>query len=355
MSKNRIDDLTGLFEQVVSRESRFALGMAYSVGGAQPEIFTTGPLYKGSDRQVGQGAPWHIGSITKTFTATLILKRVEGDQLQLDAPIGDYLSDHAPEMHADWRNRTLRQLLGHRAGLPANPPRRMRWDTPPEDQVEDRVVVLSQMWDNPLGRNAGTFCYSNIGFVLTAAVAESASGRAWSDLICDEIAEPLGLASLGFGAPDADGAPWGHRRLFGFYRPVDPRGRLRVDNPVWMGPAGRIHMNLKDLIVWGQAHLDARRGAMPKFLNGESALLMQTATTGEYGLGWAVQTFPGSDVQIVWHNGSNTLWYTFLALVPAHDIVLAVTRNIADAPLVDRLARETLGVLIEEGAGVGRS
>lgn len=120
-------------------------------------------------------------------------------------------------------------------------------------------------------------------YVLAAIVAEEATGKPWEDLVATRIAAPLGLTSLGFGPPENEGAPWGHRGFPGFKRPADPDGSEPADNPVWMGPAGWLHMNLNDLIIWGQAHLQACKGASPAFLSQQNCQRMKTANTQEYG------------------------------------------------------------------------
>ena len=71
---------------------------------------------------VGSPGPWHIGSIAKSFTATLIVQLAAAGQLDLDAPLPELLPGEAAGMHPDWSAVTLRGLLSHTAGMPANLP-----------------------------------------------------------------------------------------------------------------------------------------------------------------------------------------------------------------------------------------
>lgn len=152
------------------------------------------------------------------------------------------------------------------------------------------------------------------------------------------IAEPLGLTTLGFGAPKGASDPRGHRRILGFPKTVQPMGS-GADNPAWMGPAGTIHMSLADLVAWGQAHMQACKGFRPEFLSQESCRLMQTPEHENYGLGWVLSQQDAQD-PVVWHNGSNTLWYSLLVMIPEQDLVLAASTNVMDAARIDDLARD---------------
>jgi len=340
-------DIRGLFAEAAAADDRFALGVAYGIGEAPPTILNAGPLHIGTTDQVGIDAPWHIGSITKSFTATLILQLMERGDLELDTPIKSYLTRFADAMHADWQALTLRQLLSHTAGLPANAPIAVLRQPETANPTARRITVLQAIWDKPLRKETGIFDYSNIGYVLAGTIAEEVTGQAWEGLITTNIAEPLGLKSLGFGAPTAASAPWGHSSFLGFKRPVDPNGKGSADNPRWMGPAGRFHMNLKDLIAWGRAHLEACKGNKPALLSQASCQQMQTEIASEYGLAWVIKPQSDTRPRLVWHNGSNTMWYAVLVMIPEHDIVLAITKNRADTTGVDELVKQVIPVLIK--------
>lgn len=295
---------------------------------------------------VASDAAWHIGSITKSFTAALILRLVAQGRLDLDRPVGDSLSSHGARMHPDWQAVTLRQALSHTAGLRANVP---VWDLmKPEgdDRVAARLQRLRAVWHRAPGGRSGRFAYSNVGYVLAGVVAETVAGRPWEDLILTELARPLGLGSLGFGPPAGKGDPFGHGRFLGFHVARDPE-KNRADNPAWMGPAGGLHLNLGDLVRWGQVHLAARQGRRPDFLAPDACALLHRPISEEYGLGWVVQPVPEEGTTLIWHNGSNTLWYAVLAMVPERDLVVAIAINRYDHAGGDALVRDLIRALID--------
>ncbi|MEL6572539.1 MAG: serine hydrolase domain-containing protein [Pseudomonadota bacterium] len=306
----------------------FALGVAIADKGSPPQTYTFGPRRTGGVEPVAPDAVWHIGSITKSFTATLVLQHVDRGLLTLDAPIGDYLSP-AIEMDPSWRALTLRQLLSHTAGLPANAGIGAMRLRATDNLHQLRQTVLSGLWSKPV--TPGSFAYSNVGYVLAGYVLETVSGETWETLVQTEIAAPLKLTSLGFGPPRGSGDAWGHRNFLLLKRPVDPM-RIGADNPAWIGPAGTLHMSLADLAKWGQAHLAACAGDLPRFLSAEACATMQTEIAGQYGLGWVVP-----DGGRVWHNGSNTMWYAVLSIDPSRNQIIAAATNVMQPQRIDAL------------------
>ncbi|SMR82196.1 CubicO group peptidase, beta-lactamase class C family [Aliiroseovarius halocynthiae] len=337
------DPLSQLSDETYRSAPRYALGVAMGVDGQEPETLTFGPQSRKLDAPVAPDAPWHIGSITKTFTATLVLQLVDRGRLSLDTPIGTYLP-HETDMHADWKNLTLRQLLSHTAGLPPNPPDDTFMVRTAKDLHEVRRQILQGLWTAPIPAGQGSFDYSNTGYVLAGYVLETVTGKGWEHLVQQQIAAPLGLTSLGFGAPTAKGSAWGHRRSLFRHVPVAALGEVS-DNPPWVGPAGTIHMNLRDLARWGQAHLSACQGKMPAFLSMESCLVMQTAATDSYGLGWVLTDSP--EGLLVWHNGSNTAWYANLVLRPSDNRVFVAATNRPDGDPIEDLLRALLTAYAE--------
>lgn len=324
------------FAAVVAKAPKFALGLAYDAGDGDIQTMVAGPQGKKLATAVPVDARWHIGSISKSFTSTLVMQLVEQGVLDLDAPVSRYLPDDAAQMDAGWAGSTLRQLLSHTAGLPANAPIRILLQEQDDSPRAARQSVLSQLWHKETG-DAGEFLYSNLGYVLAAYVVEQVTDTAWEDLIITRIAQPLGLSSLGFGAPSGVGDPLGHKSIFGFKSSVQPTAG-GADNPAWMAPAGGLHMTLQDLVAWGQAHLAACDGARPELMGQAMCKLQKTVVKDGYGLGWVVM--PSDDHgPFVWHNGSNTMWYAVLTLLPERGQVYAIATNVMAAGRVDELAK----------------
>lgn len=333
-----------LFYAATQANPDYALSVSYAFGQDAPVVMTAGPTTKRGSMAVADDARWHIGSISKSFTSTLVMRLVDRGELNLDAPVGQYLAGYNDSIHSDWKAISLRQLLSHTAGLPPNVPHQVTNETLELEPYEGRRAALSAMWGNPLDGETGAFLYSNIGYVLAGLVVEEVLEMPWEEAILSEVSRPLGLSSLGFGAPTQLDAARGHRSVLGSKRPVSPES-VASDNPRWMGPAGTIHLSMADLIKWGQMHVRACDGRMPEYLTKASCLTMQTSVSSDYGLGWVLQNSDTTG-SLVWHNGSNTMWYAILLIAPENELVTAVATNIYTPEQIDKLARELTAALV---------
>ena len=152
--------------------------MAFALGADAPVVRVAGPVSRAGEAPVSADAPWHIGSITKSFTAALIQRLVAQGALSLDQPVGTYLPRDRAGMHEDWQAVTLRQLLSHTARLPADPPHGTLADRRMDGIHEVRREVLGKLWSTPLTGAPGSYLYSNMGYVLAGFVAEEVTAEA---------------------------------------------------------------------------------------------------------------------------------------------------------------------------------
>ena len=117
---------------------------------------------------------WHVGSVTKSMTATLLAVLEDDGRLAADAPLPALLPD--VEMADGWRACTLHHLLTHTAGAPADLPPRCRnvWPATAEALVAERrrvaAGVLAAAPESPCGER---FAYSNVGYTVAGHVAET--------------------------------------------------------------------------------------------------------------------------------------------------------------------------------------
>lgn len=298
-----------------------ALAALVMVDGEVRATAAIGERAKGSGVPVTEKDRWHLGSVTKSMTATLVARLVERGVVSWDDTVGVVLGDSIPDMRAAYRSANLRHLLSHRAGLKKGVGKSLRGEfgQNPADPIADRRewarLALSR---KPVGPLEKTFKYSNAGYVIAAAMLEARTGKTWERLIADEVFAPLGLGSAGFGPPgtqDAYDEPRGHRRKSGEYRAVG----LEVDNPAAMGPAGRVHMTLDDLVRYADTH----RRRDPNYLSAESFEILHTPPYGgNYAMGWVLR----SDGRLS-HVGSNELWYVVASFWPEGKTAGAVAAN----------------------------
>ncbi|CAM5358555.1 Beta-lactamase family protein OS=Streptomyces cyaneofuscatus OX=66883 GN=G3I52_12570 PE=4 SV=1 [Streptomyces cyaneofuscatus] len=166
----------------------------------------------GPDRCRAGGRPWRgragakraDGSITKTFTAVLVLRLRNEGLIDLD----DQLEKHLPGTGAG--GATVFQLLGHSAGLGAEAPAPWWERTPGALRPELGDVLGERPQMHPAGHR---FHYSNPGYTLLGSLIEAVRGVSWEEALRREILEPLGMHRTTGGpvAPYAQGwavHPW---------------------------------------------------------------------------------------------------------------------------------------------------
>lgn len=312
-----------LLEQLRQASGSPALAAAAQRRGGQTLAWATGLRRVGGADKVGLQDRWHLGSITKSMTATLIGRLVEAGELSWDDTVGALLGEAAPEMRPDYRAVTLRHLASHRSGLPGNIPMEqlLRFSREIADPREERLAYARlALAMPPRGPSGATYEYANNGYVVLGAIVERRLGKTWEAVIGERLFAPLKLSSAGFGAPDRASAtqPSGHA--------AGPDGALRAfpasgpasDNPAALGPAGRVHMSLPDLVAYLAAHRD-----QAPLLTPETWKTLHTPPFGgDYAMGWMVQ--PNG---LLWHNGSNTLWYAMAAFHPDQGVAAAAAAN----------------------------
>ena len=264
----------------------------------------------------------HLGSCTKAMTATVLARLIERKQLAWDSTLSQIFPDLAPKFDAAYHDVTLEQLLQHRAGLPAN----AAWaslgaGTNNEQRVRLIKLVLGKPPELPPGAK---FSYSNVGYVIAAAMGERVTKRSWEQLIKTELFDPLGMTSAGFGPPGSKGKvdePWGHLGPIAVVTPV------QGDNPPSLGPAGRVHCTIGDWGKFVSLHLRGARGEETKYLTTETfERLHRPPPDGEYAAGWIIDQRKWAGGTVFTHAGSNTMWYCVVWAAPKKNFaVLSVT------------------------------
>lgn len=294
-------------------------------------IAADGKRKKGAPVPVTINDKWHIGSITKSMTATMIATLVERGELRWDMTVPQAFADIAKEIDPGWSEATLAQLVSHRAGAPANfglAAQMYRPDALTKRRDFRAQEVAKILAEPPVSTPGTAFLYSNIGLTIAGAIAEAATDTPWETLMQRQVFEPLGLDSAGFGPPRGTkplDQPWGHRNLFVFKLAAKPEAD-NSDNTPLIGPAGTVHISMPDLLAFAQEHLDAPQ-AKGKILAKQSAIFLHTPHLQEYAAGWVVYDRPWAGGPLIWHNGSNLAWYALLVLLPEKDLAMVFVSN----------------------------
>jgi len=132
---------------------------------------------------------YKIGSVSKQFTAVLLLKQVERGKLALTDSIGHYLANG---LRPEWRPLRIEQLLNHTAGMQNDLTREGR----PEEEVSTETMIGWAARDTMRFAPGTRTAYSNVGYLLLGALVEKLYGKPYGAALQEEIARPLGLETL---------------------------------------------------------------------------------------------------------------------------------------------------------------
>ncbi|MEV2192155.1 serine hydrolase domain-containing protein [Streptomyces phaeochromogenes] len=283
-----------------------------------------------------ENVQYRIGSITKTFTAVLVLRLRDEGVLDLGDPLEKYL----PGTGAG--EATIAELLAHTSGLAAESPSPWWERTPGSLRPELADVLGEQPHRHPVGRR---FHYSNPGYTLLGALVEELRGVPWEEALRNEVLEPLGLHRTGAEpqAPHAGGwavHPWADVML---PEPVEDLGRMAPAGQLWSttGDLARFATFLAkgdDRVLSEASVREMRTPAAP-------AEAEEVAAGSAYGLGMQVQYRDGR--MLAGHSGSLPGFLAGLMISVEDDLAAVVLANCTSGPPVFTVAADLVRIVAE--------
>lgn len=282
---------------------------------------------------------WHVGSIAKSMTSTLVGRLVDQGKLRFDATLAELLP--GMPMRDEYKKVTLLQLTQHRGGIvaltrPSPELNKLVNETAGDTRTKAEAAARWILDQPPVAAPGTKMEYSNGGYALIGHIVERTMKEDYRALMKREVFAPLGMTSADFGWPiDFDkAAPRGHGPGSKGIEPAPADYRL----PPHLDPAGNVSASLGDLARYLQAHLAALKGS-DKFLKVATAKQLHQAEPGPdgraYASGWSIMKLPAGGTRHG-HNGSAGTFFADMAFIPEKDIVAAVVTNAAPAPSAER-------------------
>jgi D-alanyl-D-alanine carboxypeptidase len=268
--------LTGSIEQVVSNGVPGALVIVRD--GDRTEAAAAGVADVDAHTKVQATDRFRIGSVTKTFVATIVLQLAADRRLELDDEVSRWL----PGLLPDGDRITIRDLLAHRSGLPdvADDPEVLNGYR--SDWSPRRLVRLAAREPRTAGPG-GAFRYSSTNYLLLGLIVERVTGRSVASELRQRIIEPLRLSNTAY-RPGAVAGPHVHGyRLASHQGVVDPTEKrdLERQSARWAGASGDLISSAGDVARFLSALLGG--DLLPR-----AQLRAMEAVHGRYGLGLAV-------------------------------------------------------------------
>ncbi|WP_459549385.1 serine hydrolase domain-containing protein [Nocardia sp. X0981] len=283
------------------------------------------------DAEPGPATRFRIGSITKTFVATVVLQLVDEGRIELDAPIAGQLPDPIP----GGEQITVRQLLNHTSGLydymKEQGMSTNRWRGKDRfASYRPRELLATALRHDPYFAPGTRFRYSNTNYIVLGLLIEHVTGRSYGTEIRDRILVPLGLTATTVPGDDP-GIP---RPALAAYRTIDgERTEVTRMNPSLDWAAGEMISTTADLETFFTALLSGGLTS-PHALTEMRRTVSMGGMGFHYGLG--LQRFDPPCGDSVWGHGGELLGYVSYAL--RSDEGRAMTMVIASADDPDELS-----------------
>lgn len=286
---------------------------------------------------------FEMASVSKQFTAMVILQCMEKGLLNLDDPVEKYL-------RIPYSGISIRNLLTHTSGLPDYQAiMDAHWDKSKVATNQDILEYLIRYAPPKLFEPGEKYSYSNTGYVLLASIAEKASGRDFIELSREWIFKPLGMKSTDIRTLEEKASvsnfAAGHLKdEKGNY--VNANKFHASDYTVWLGGRkgpGRVSSTARDLLLWDQAlysDLLVRESTLEEAF---SPFILDDGTRSFYGFGWELE--PKSPFgKMVLHTGDNPGYKTIIVRFIEENKTIIVLNNNAHPDQIKLIEAATLSL-----------
>jgi CubicO group peptidase (beta-lactamase class C family) len=305
-------------EQFVAAKAReFGVpGAAAGVRAEGREVFAChGVTSMDNPLPVDRDTLFVIGSVTKTYTATAIMRLVEAGRVELDAPVRRYVPElRLPDEEAA-AQITILNLLNHTAGLDT----RAVFDSGDGDDALAREVA-NMAGVALIGPVGGRASYSQLGYNLLGRVIENVTGQAYEAAIASLVFEQAGLVNSVFtaGAAITRRFSVGHNLADGTLKVARTWKDTRGNNP-----GGGLVSSVSDQLRWARFHCGG--SALARQMQEPTVKLRGSSLGDAVGLAWFLRDTGG--VRTAGHGGSTNGQFANLLLVPERSFAVVVMSN----------------------------
>ncbi len=280
---------------------------------------STGYQYinKKNKKEASSQSKYRIGSVTKTFTATMIFQLVDEGKIKLD----NILSDYFPKV-ANASNIKISNLLDHSSGLYniTNDKNFSKWMLEPSTTEDMLSRIVKYDIDFQPGEKHE---YSNTNFILLGYILEMIEGKNYGELLRERIAVPLSLKNTYYGDVIDINADECLSYIYEDDASMSEADQTEMSNP---GGAGGIVSNPSDLVVFVDALFNG------KLMSADSFNAMTTIKADEYGSG--ILSAKKEGLTLYAHNGRIDFFQSVMVYIPELKAAIALNANALDYDLM---------------------
>jgi CubicO group peptidase (beta-lactamase class C family) len=271
-----------------------------------------------------------LGSITKQFTAMLIMQLVAEGKLDLQATVFKYLPDYSK---VNGEKITIHQLLNHTSGTPnytSFPNFFKELSRNPYTPTEMVRMYADSILDFTPGER---FSYSNSGYITLGAIIEKVTGKSYEEVLQEKIFTPLKMNNSGY---DHHNTILKKRAAGYEMKGSKPENAPYIDMSTPYA-AGSMYSTVEDLFIWDQALYTEK--LLPKKYRDMMYEKYVPAFGQYYGYGWSVGYFPVGNTkdstEIIGHGGGINGFNTLITRMPKEKSTIILLNNTGRAPLED--------------------
>ena len=293
----------------------------------------------------GPNTIFDIGSNTKQFTATAILKLVELGKLKLR----DSLSQFFKNLPIDKQSITIHQLLTHTAGFSESIGGDYS-DFGVLSKISQEDFFEKLFASTLLSEPGEKYSYSNAGYSILGRIIELASGQSYEAFLNEYLFTPAGMLQTGYLLPE-----WNTKQMSHGYN----RNIIETESTItYYREAGGVNWHLKgngginstqnDMLLWYKA-LKTNIILTPESFEKLTTPYPHTSSpkrTSSYGYGWGVKILENNSKRIA-HSGSNGTYWHNLIWYPKEDIYIVYATN-ANSAKVDGIAYVVAKIILDE-------
>lgn len=270
---------------------------------------------------------FQTGSISKTFTGTILMQLAEQGKVDLEAPVRKYIKDFKLSDKRVAANVTVRQLLTHRGGWVGDYFNDFGNGDDALDKMVRDIAKLPQI--HPLGR---IWSYNNTGFNIASRIIEIVTKKPYEQAVQEMLFDPVGLKMSFFYPSD----------LFFTYRFVvghqKVKENIRVARPWAIGRAnngvGGVLSTVRDLLKYARFHMS---NGKKNLISGRSlrAMRVQQADAGPrggMGITWFIRKV--GDITLYAHGGATNGQQAYLFFIPEEEFACAILTNSDDGGII---------------------
>lgn len=313
-------DIQAMLDRRIAGRAGIGIVLVTCRAGERPKVYSAGTSGR-AGLPLNGDTIFEIGSITKTFTASLLMDMVDRGEVRLDDPVAKYLPNSLRVPAQGGRQITLLDLATHTSGLPGLPA-----NIHPKDVSNPYADYTEQMLDEflssySLPRDIGSrYEYSAVGIALLGRALGNRLNLTWEQALEHRILKRLGMEST-----RATLTPALRRRLAPGH---DESGKRTSNWDIPVLPAmGALHSSANDMAKFLIANVNSRSKPFGRIFAQAHASRVPMDEETRVGLAW--QTGHSANRTIVWHGGGTGGYRSLIAFDPVKQVGVVVLTNFA--------------------------